>query len=104
MVVCINWPPTYIVAFMFPSPLQNGVITHEHPPWGNALIRGKSLLFECHVLHCTGIDNPIIRGMIISTQCRNKHLLVIFTGLINFFFPSFFFFKQFFTKCPGFLQ
>jgi hypothetical protein len=40
--------------------LQNGVITHEHPPWGNALIRGKPFLFECHVLRCTGIDNPII--------------------------------------------
>jgi hypothetical protein len=33
--------------------LQNGVIAHEHPPWGNALIGDKSFLFKCHVLHCT---------------------------------------------------
>jgi len=33
--------------------LQNGLITHEHPPWGNALVRGKPFLFECHVLRCT---------------------------------------------------
>ncbi len=66
--------------------LQNGVIAHEHPPWGNALVRGKPFLFEYHVLRCTRIDNPIIRDMIIRTQCPNKHLFVIFTSVINFFF------------------
>jgi hypothetical protein len=84
--------------------VQNGVITHEHRPWGNVFVGGKPFLFECHVLRCTKIDNPIIHGMIISTQCHNKHLLVIFTSLISFSFSSFFFFKQIFTKCPGFLQ
>jgi len=56
--------------------LQNGVIAHEHLPWGNVLVRGKPLLFECHVLRCIGIDNLIIRGMIIDTQWGNKHLFV----------------------------
>ncbi len=73
----------------FDAPLANGlqigVIPHEHPPWGNVFVCGKPFLFECHVLCCTRINNPIIRGMIISTQCRNKHLFVIFTSLINFF-------------------
>jgi hypothetical protein len=40
--------------------LQIGVIAHEHPPWGNALVRGKPFLLECHVLHYTKIDNPIM--------------------------------------------
>jgi hypothetical protein len=31
MVVCVNWPPTCIVALIVPlaNGLQNGVITHE---------------------------------------------------------------------------
>ncbi len=88
MVVCVNWPPTYIMALMSPlaNGLQNSVIAYEHLPWGNALLCGKPFLFKCHVLRSTGIDNPIIRGMIIGTQCRNKHLLMIFTSLISFFF------------------
>ncbi len=75
--------------------LQNGVIAHEHPPWGNALIHGKPLLLECHVLHCTKIDNPFIRGMIIGTQCANKYLFMIFTSLIGFFFHHFSFLNNF---------
>jgi hypothetical protein len=51
----------------FANGLQNGVIAHEHPPWGNAFVRGKPFLFECHVLCYTKIDNPIIHGMIIDT-------------------------------------
>jgi len=50
---------------------QNSVIAHEHLPWGNALIRGKPFLFECHVLCGTRINNPIICGIIIGTQCSN---------------------------------
>jgi hypothetical protein len=46
--------------------LQNGVISHEHLPLGNALVRGKPLLFEFHVLRYTKINNPIIRGIIIG--------------------------------------
>jgi hypothetical protein len=79
--------------------LQNGVIAHERSPWENAFVHGKPLLLDFHVLHCTKIDNPIIRGMIIGIQCDNKHLFVVFTSLIGVFF-----FKKILTKCLGFLQ
>ncbi len=57
-----------------------------HLPWNNGFLNGEPLLFKCHVLCCAGIDDPMIHHMIISTQGGNKHLFLIFTSLVCFFF------------------
>jgi hypothetical protein len=42
----------------FANDLQNGVISHVHPPWNNGFINGEPFSFECHVLCCARIDDP----------------------------------------------
>ncbi len=70
----------------FSNGLQNGVISHVHLPWNNGFVSDKPLLFECHVLCCARIDDPIVCRMIISTQGGNKHLILIFASLFCPFF------------------
>ncbi len=70
----------------FANGLQNGVISHVHLPWNNGFVSGEPLSFKCHVLCCVKIDDPIVRHMIISTQGGNKHLFLIYTSLVYFFF------------------
>jgi hypothetical protein len=83
--------------------LQNGVITHEHPPWGNGLVCGKPFLFECHVLRCTRIDNLIIVVWSLALNATINICSWSSQVWLAFFFSSFFVFKQFITKCLGFL-
>ncbi len=70
----------------FANGLQNGVISHVHLLWNNGFVSGEPFSFECHVLCCSKIDDPIIHHMIINTQGSNKHLFLIFTSLVCLFF------------------
>jgi hypothetical protein len=88
----------------FANGLQNGVISHVYLQWNNGFVSGEPFSFKCHVLCCARINDPIVHCMIISIQGGNKHLFLIFTSLVCLFFSSFFFFKQFLTKCSRFLQ
>jgi hypothetical protein len=88
----------------FANGLQNGVISHVHLPWNNGFVNGEPLSFKCHVLCYVGIDDPIVCRIIISTQGGKKHLFLMFTSLVCFFFLVTLFLQQFLTKCPGFLQ
>ncbi len=77
----------------FANGFQNGVISHVHLPWNNGFVSGEPLSFKCHVLCYAGIDDPIVRRMIINIQGDNKHLFLIFTSLVCFFFLITFFLK-----------
>ncbi len=56
----------------FANGLQNGVISHVHLSWNNGFVNGEPFLFQCHVLCCARIDDPIVGHMIISIQGGKK--------------------------------
>jgi hypothetical protein len=58
----------------FANGFQNDVISHVYLSCNNGFINDESFWFECHVLRCARIDDPIIFRMIISIQGNNKHL------------------------------